>query len=92
MAGPMRSSGQGDLIGMISTLPAKADAIAVAIFEKTAALPGHMKGIDAAVDGALSRAIALGDFKAKVGTVVSGGACRGYQAIAGGRFGEAGEF
>jgi leucyl aminopeptidase len=54
-----------------TALPAAADAVAVAIFEKTTALPSHMKAIDAATGGALARAIALGDFKGKVGTVSS---------------------
>jgi leucyl aminopeptidase len=54
-----------------ATLPATADAVAVALFEKTTTLPSHMKAIDAATGGALARAIALGDFKAKAGTLSS---------------------
>ena len=54
-----------------TSLPASADALAVALFEKTTTLPSHMKAIDAATGGALARAIALGDFKAKAGSVSS---------------------
>ena len=53
MAGKSNAVHRPAGIETIATLPAKADAIAVALFEKTAALPSHMKTIDAAADGAL---------------------------------------
>jgi leucyl aminopeptidase len=53
----------------VGTMPAAADAVAVGLFEKTSAVPGHLKKIDAAVGGAIGRALALGDFKGKVGSV-----------------------
>jgi leucyl aminopeptidase len=59
------------VIQTTATLPTAADAVAVAMFEKTTTLPVHMKALDAATGGALARALALGDFKGKAGSVSS---------------------
>lgn len=53
---------------VVGELPAAADAVAVGVFEKTEKLSGWMKDVDAAVKGALSRALALKDFKGKAGS------------------------
>jgi len=58
-------------IQLIASLPTQADALAVAIFEKTTAVPPALKDLDAALGGALGRVIALGDFKAKAGAAIT---------------------
>src|ERR1035437_8798730 len=58
-------------IEVVEALPKEADAIAVGLFEKTSAVPAHLKGMDAALGGAIGRAVALGDFKGKAGSVAT---------------------
>ena len=53
----------------VESLPAAADALAVGLFEKTTVVPDALSALDKATGGALGRAIALGDFKAKSGSV-----------------------
>ena len=56
---------------IVKRLPAAADAIAVALFEKTTAVPQALVAADKAAGGALARVIALGDFKAKAGATLT---------------------
>ncbi len=58
-------------ISVTDKLPAQADAVAVAVFEKTKDVPQSLAMVDAAVGGALGRVIGLGDFKGKAGGMVT---------------------
>jgi len=56
------------VVTVVGHLPNTLDALAVALHEKTTAIPKGLTWVDERTDGALSRALALGDFKAKSGT------------------------
>jgi leucyl aminopeptidase len=71
MAKTPRSAKEPLSVDLAADLPGAADALAVALFEKTAAVPAALKGVDAATGGALGRAIALGDYKGKLGTAAT---------------------
>ncbi len=65
------TSAKAPSVQLVHKLPAGADAMAVAIFQNTTAVPASLVAIDHATDGALARVLALGDFKGKAGSVIS---------------------
>lgn len=58
-------------IGLVNRLPAQADALAVGLFENTTKVPPSLVAADRALDGALARLLAVGDFKAKAGATLT---------------------
>jgi leucyl aminopeptidase len=55
----------------VGPMPGAADAVAVGLFEKTSALPGHLKELEKIAGRSIGRALALGDFKGKAGSVAT---------------------
>jgi leucyl aminopeptidase len=76
-------AGEGSVerVEVIEAVLRVADAVAVGLFEKTTALPEHLKELDGNVGGAISRAIALGDFKGKSGSVATFGVEGGLKRV-----------
>jgi leucyl aminopeptidase len=65
------TSAKGPSVQLVHKFPPEADAVAVALFQKTSKVPASLAAVDRATDGALGRVIALGDFKGKAGASVT---------------------